>query len=633
MDINQIINTIFTIVIVVLAIIELKLIQEQSEKSIKGSILAFGILGTFVGIFIGLQDFNIEPAQLLNSISQLIKGLTFAFYTSILGMFVSIALTLWSKYISKIEKKDDDVFELFKIMAKNSTATLELLKTINSNIEKNHLELLPILTNIENIENKLNSFINYNNQDVNIDILKDINKKMLNQISLLSGLKNSIDALSKDNFTNKNQNGSDNVSKSFISSMSNVSSDLLELKDTLLDGFRTLDSGFKFIVDSNNRSFEININKLSSELKNMFLDFNRILDTALDNLSQKSANEISMALKWSVQEFNNSMLEKFGDNFKILDKNLDKMLHWQEDTLKSSVEKLSITIQDSSNNLSKSLSETVKDFSEDLNSSIINLETSLKETVTNHNKYIENYSNLTISNISSISEELNLSFINFNRILDMALENLSEKSANEIAMALQWSLKQFNSHMLDNLGENFKQLDLSVVKMLSWQENYKNIIEESENRLSKAIEVISNFEQIISKHSEIENVYYKLEKIITTLDNQIIVQTKNLDAFTNISNEAITSIPNINLYFNSLKTQLENTLKSNENNFNKYDLFLRDSMKNTELHIKDSVGNLGENLKILDKQMTQITNKFGLEYEAYIEAIKKILQQANSKRA
>lgn len=61
----------------------------------RSSIISLGVLGTFVGIFLGLQEFNIDSIE--KSIPPLLEGLKTAFVTSIFGMAISIALTIFKK--------------------------------------------------------------------------------------------------------------------------------------------------------------------------------------------------------------------------------------------------------------------------------------------------------------------------------------------------------------------------------------------------------------------------------------------------------------------------------------------------------------------------------------------------------
>jgi len=62
------------------------------HRNFKGEIVGLGILGTFFGIFLGLQTF--DPSHIQESIPPLLDGLKTAFLTSIAGMSISMVLTV-----------------------------------------------------------------------------------------------------------------------------------------------------------------------------------------------------------------------------------------------------------------------------------------------------------------------------------------------------------------------------------------------------------------------------------------------------------------------------------------------------------------------------------------------------------
>jgi len=51
-----------------------------------------GVLGTFIGIFAGLQEFTTDSSKMQESISKLLEGLKFAFGTSIVGIGSALLL-------------------------------------------------------------------------------------------------------------------------------------------------------------------------------------------------------------------------------------------------------------------------------------------------------------------------------------------------------------------------------------------------------------------------------------------------------------------------------------------------------------------------------------------------------------
>ncbi len=91
------INIFFVIIIFVLGFLD-----QKTGKDLKSQIVSVGVLGTFVGIFIGLQAF--DPNDITNSVNDILVGLKTAFFTSIVGMSVATTLSLIQKFAGE---KDD----------------------------------------------------------------------------------------------------------------------------------------------------------------------------------------------------------------------------------------------------------------------------------------------------------------------------------------------------------------------------------------------------------------------------------------------------------------------------------------------------------------------------------------------
>lgn len=73
------------------------------HRDFKTSIVSLGILGTFIGVTIGLYDVNIEEAtnpdvSLASSLPTLIGGLKIAFLTSVAGISLSVLLSVFQRF-------------------------------------------------------------------------------------------------------------------------------------------------------------------------------------------------------------------------------------------------------------------------------------------------------------------------------------------------------------------------------------------------------------------------------------------------------------------------------------------------------------------------------------------------------
>jgi len=91
------VNIVFIVIILLLGIID-----QVTKKDLKSQIVSIGVLGTFVGIFIGLQNF--DPSDIINSVNDILVGLKTAFFTSIVGMSVATILSVYQILKGNSEK-------------------------------------------------------------------------------------------------------------------------------------------------------------------------------------------------------------------------------------------------------------------------------------------------------------------------------------------------------------------------------------------------------------------------------------------------------------------------------------------------------------------------------------------------
>lgn len=81
-------------------------------RSAPTALTSIGILGTFVGIFLGLLDFNVKDLDA--SVPGLLEGLTIAFITSIVGVSLAVAFkliqSLWPGNIGPSGVTADEIY-------------------------------------------------------------------------------------------------------------------------------------------------------------------------------------------------------------------------------------------------------------------------------------------------------------------------------------------------------------------------------------------------------------------------------------------------------------------------------------------------------------------------------------------
>ncbi len=230
---------------------------------------SLGILGTFIGIVIGLLDFN--PNDIDGSITLLLSGLKTAFITSLAGM----ALTILYKLLSAIPVFRQDSAE----------------------IENMDVEPKDILKAIRNHDQYLISIINANKNQEKYSL--NISNLMLEQ---------------KQDF------------KTFINLVEKQNNHLVTLKNSISgDESSSLIGQLKSLrgdINENHHSQQNNFNEFSDKLWVNLKEFSEML-------SKSATEQVIKALKEVISDFNNNLMEQFGENFKALDDSVKKLVIWQ----------------------------------------------------------------------------------------------------------------------------------------------------------------------------------------------------------------------------------------------------------------------------------------------------------------
>ena len=126
-------------------------LQEKRRwiEQIPSLVSTLGVLGTFLGITIGLMNFN--PNVLDESIPLLLEGLKTAFFTSLAGMIGSLIL---SKYVSSVYDDND------KGMSDINIAAGEIVKAVKQMSDNNEKLTMGLLKEIQQQSHNQTAFYN-----------------------------------------------------------------------------------------------------------------------------------------------------------------------------------------------------------------------------------------------------------------------------------------------------------------------------------------------------------------------------------------------------------------------------------------------------------------------------------------
>jgi hypothetical protein len=102
-----------------------------------------GILGTFIGISIGLVNFDTENID--GSISELLGGMKTAFFTSLFGMSFSILFKIFQSFLHITENKTENSDDPLKVLSQQASSLKSLISSVGGESDTSILSQLKLL--------------------------------------------------------------------------------------------------------------------------------------------------------------------------------------------------------------------------------------------------------------------------------------------------------------------------------------------------------------------------------------------------------------------------------------------------------------------------------------------------------
>lgn len=295
-------------------------------------ISTLGVLGTFIGITIGLYFFN--TLDLDKSIPKLLSGLKTAFFTSLAGMIGSLIL---SKLVnSSFDENDGGVSDINQAAGEICKAVGELkeqikLQTQDQNafyrnvsyafdrIGKGTDELIDFSDRIENVENLLNSFVSISrSQDGALNAIKEkfyeTQASLGNIEELYLAQKDIVEANSA-----KTTNIDNNLSE-ILETVAGMSTAQEEVSDEI--------KNFSKILRGEVDEIEAKMDETNELLTQKFDEFSELLKKS----NTEALVEVMKKVTEEFQKQMHSLINKLvQENFDQLNKSVEKLNTWQQE--------------------------------------------------------------------------------------------------------------------------------------------------------------------------------------------------------------------------------------------------------------------------------------------------------------
>ena len=162
--------------------------------------------------------------------------------------------------------------------------------------------------------------------------------------------------------------------------------------------------------------------------------------------------------------------------------------------------------------------------------------------------------------------------------MDNFAEMLAKSATETVIEALRQVIQDFNKHLVEQFGDNFKALDDSVKKLVDWQAEYRNHLEALEARLELAIGTLersavateqvsvslAGVEQSIvtidGECQKIPPVMESLGEVLAVNQHQLKGLEQHLEAFKAMREAATKAVPEIQEHVERLSQELADRL-------------------------------------------------------------------------
>ena len=133
--------------------------------------------------------------------------------------------------------------------------------------------------------------------------------------------------------------------------------------------------------------------------------------------------------------------------------------------------------------------------------------------------------------------------------LDQFAEMMSKSATEQVISALKEVITDFNRNLTEQFGENFKQLNSAVERLVQWQDNYKIQLQQMHDQYAQGVLAIDTTRQAvvnISEHTQqIPVTMEALKGLLETTQHQLDELTRHLEAFRDMRDKAVEAVPQI----------------------------------------------------------------------------------------
>ncbi|MGV8120112.1 MAG: hypothetical protein AB2L14_10175 [Candidatus Xenobiia bacterium LiM19] len=625
------------------------------SRNLPGIFTAMGIMGTFLGIYLGLNKASIaltemahsgenvmKASDLLNkAVEQLFIHITPAFLASLCAVLCAVLyLYIEGRWCSSIRASLNNFQRNIDCLFPKATEEVYLLEILIENRLQN--------TRLSEFGTVLAERIGYMMQDIinkHNELLIQTNNQHISQIGnhiqekigpVSADLKDAVQIFKKEQL-DQMQGFIDQSIDRFSNSLNNHSEvHLAEIKGVLSETKQAM-NGAKNEIEAMFKSIKTEQGKLNSMLLGNINDLQvqhiGLINKHMENATSKNSDifeKIDRSINTTIETTKQKLTTLIDNSSDVLDKVNEKLIRSVEDTVRKN--------DTVTSNIVKNTGELLNEIKNVTKESEENLRVRLVEYSDKVNKASSREIELLSKNTSFVVKEMTDLITKNIESIETKMGRLIDSSSNAVN-ASETAVTKTNEQAT---------VIMELIKKVISQTNDKNekLLEIIEKNLNKFSETISNMENVnrsfglqlsqfgdvnnkIIKSSEImervtQNIHQfktAAENLTSSLTESVIVLSKQnsvtLEKFEGVAKGMDTSAMHLN-------QQLENTISRFDIYFNTYDEKVKTSignyLENLDFHLADVLGQLDSDIS----EIKDFGKDFGVDISRLSDSVKNL---------
>lgn len=257
-----------------------------------------------------------------------------------------------------------------------------------------------------------------------------------------------------------------------------------------------------------------------------------------------------------------------------------------------------------------------------------------------------------VSQIKLLRQEQNDHAINLRKSLDEFADKVSELGSKALIEALEKVIRDFNTQLNEQFGENFKQLNLAVEKLVIWQQQYKDELDKlqiSQSESASNLKVSADsFRAIVEKAESYTESAIKLDELLVQFKSQYAVMSQSQESLAKVLMDMKNVEPSFSAKLEDLtQTFKDSTAAISDETKKQIQLFgetlnktvpelqnkINEQIANTNEQLKKNFDTLDKNLEVelekalvgLGQQLASLSEKFVQDYTPLTERLREVV--------